>query len=325
MDKYIEVAAEFGLTVSIPKTKLMATGRQATADDRAPILVDGGAIESVPEFPYLGSVVSATGRVKPDVDRRVARASRAFGALRKPVFNNRDLKLETKWRIYQACVLSVLLYGSESWTPLRRDLRRLDSFHHRCVRNILRISNEQQWTQRLTHRCIRQRWGDNETATEIITKRRLEWLGHLARMQSQRIPKITLFSWLPQRRPQGGPRKRWKDVIRKDLSEMEIKEEEWFEKATSSRAEWRSTYRQARTNLPYDQPLLARTTVNLQVQCPQCHRMFRRESGRKRHKCLAERQKPVSEQVGAAQCTSCRKWFRSRGGMAVHRCRPDSP
>lgn len=203
MVKYIEVAAEFGLTVSIPKTKLMVTGRQATADDRAPILVDGGAIESVPEFPHLGSVVSATGRVKPDVDQRVARASRAFGALRKPVFNNRDLKLETKRKIYQACVLSVLLYGSESWTPLRRDLRRLDSFHHRCVRNILGILNEQQWTQRLTHRCIRRRWGDNETATEIITKRRLEWLGHLTSMQSQRIPKITLLAPTasPSRRP----------------------------------------------------------------------------------------------------------------------------
>ena len=127
------------------------------------------------------------------------------------MFNNRDLKLETKRRIYQACVLSVLLYGSESWTPLRRDLRRLDSFHHRCIRNIQVISNEQQWTQRLTHQSIRQRWGDNKTATEIIAKRRLEWLGHLARMQDQLIPKITLFSWLPQRRRPS------KEMERRDL------------------------------------------------------------------------------------------------------------
>ena len=160
IDKYIEVVAEFGLTVSIPKTKLMVTGRQATADDRTPILVNGGTIENVPEFTYLGSVISTSGRVKPDVDRRIAQASRAFGALCKPVFNNRDI--ETKCRIYQACVLSMLLYGSESWTPLRRDLRRLDSSHHRCIRNILGISNEQQWTQRLTHQSIRQRWGDNK-------------------------------------------------------------------------------------------------------------------------------------------------------------------
>ena len=77
-----------------------------------------------------------------------------------------------------------------------------------------------------------------ETATEKVTKRRLEWLGHLARMPNQRIPKISLFSWLPQPRPPGSPHKRWKDVIRKDLKEMKIVEEEWFEKATTSRAEW---------------------------------------------------------------------------------------
>ena len=38
----------------------------------------------------------------------------------------------------------------------------------------------------------------------------------------------------------------------------------------------------------------------------------------KRHKCVDERRKPVSEQRGAAQCLICRKWFRSRGGLALH-------
>ena len=40
----------------------------------------------------------------------------------------------------------------------------------------------------------------------------------------------------------------------------------------------------------------------------------------KRHKCTAERQKPVSQQRGAVQCGTCHKWFRSKGGLAVHRC-----
>ena len=50
---------------------------------------------------------------------------------------------------------------------------------------------------------------------------------------------------------------------------------------------------------------------------------FRRESDRKRHKCVAERRKPISEQHGAIQCTACSRWFRSRGGLAVHTCRPE--
>ena len=40
----------------------------------------------------------------------------------------------------------------------------------------------------------------------------------------------------------------------------------------------------------------------------------------KRHKCTAERQKPVSQQRGAVQCGTCHKWFRSKGGLAVHSC-----
>ena len=59
-----------------------------------------------------------------------------------------------------------------------------------------------------------------------------------------------------------------------------------------------------------------------EVECEVCSRKFRRESDKKRHKCLSERNKPVSEQRGAAQCQTCRKWFGSRGGLAVHTCRP---
>ena len=86
---------------------------------------------------------------------------------------------------------------------------------------------------------VRRRWGDKETAAEKIQKRRLEWLGHLACMPCQRIPKSVLFGWLPQKRPRCGPRRRWKDMIRKDLRDIEVKEDEWYEEATRSRAGWR--------------------------------------------------------------------------------------
>ena len=61
------------------------------------------------------------------------------------------------------------------------------------------------------------RWGDPETTTKV-QKRRLEWLGHLARMPEHRMPKITLFSWLPQTRPCCGPR----DVVKKDMKDVGI-------------------------------------------------------------------------------------------------------
>ena len=201
VQEYQLVTKDFGLTVSIPKTKHMVTGREATLEDKTPISINGGELEALGEFPYLGSVIAATGRMDVDCEKRLSQASRAFGALRKAVFMDRDLKLETKRSVYQACVLSVLL----------------DAFHHRCIRTILGISNLQQWSQHITTFEIRQRWEDLETATDKVAKRRLEWLGHLAHMPNHRIPKQALFGWLSQTRPQGGPRKRWRDVVRKDL------------------------------------------------------------------------------------------------------------
>ena len=54
--------------------------------------------------------------------RSIGGASRAFGALRQPIFEDLDLSITTKRYIYRACVLPVLLYGSECWVPLKRDL-----------------------------------------------------------------------------------------------------------------------------------------------------------------------------------------------------------
>ena len=65
----------------------------------------------------------------------------------------------------------------------------------------------------------------------------------------------------------------------------------------------------------------ARVTVR-DIVCEVCSRKFRRESDKKMHKCVRERQKPVSKQRGAAQCQKCLRWFKSKGGLAVQRCRP---
>ena len=54
---------------------------------------------------------------------------------------------------------------------------------------------------------------------------------------------------------------------------------------------------------------------NVTVESKECGIPFRRTSDRKRHKCLAERAKPVKEQRGALQCSKCQKWLCGRGGL----------
>ena len=80
------------------------------------------------------------GQLDVEVEKHIAAASRAFGTLCHAVFRDGALSLTTKRFVYQACVLSVLLYGGEYWTPYKRHLVHLDRFHHRCIRTILGLS-----------------------------------------------------------------------------------------------------------------------------------------------------------------------------------------
>ncbi len=60
-------------------------------EDVAPLLVEGGEIELVEDFTYLGSVLSSSGDVMIDVKNRITKACRVFGCLRTAVFNNPTL------------------------------------------------------------------------------------------------------------------------------------------------------------------------------------------------------------------------------------------
>ena len=134
-------------------------------------------------------------------------------------------------QVYKACVLSVLLYGSECWVPLRRHLRKLNTFHHRCVRAVLGISNQRQWEERISSASVREMWGDVETITIKLMRRRLEWLGHLARMPDYRLFKIYLFSWLPQTCLPGRLRRRWRDLVKLDLKAVGVSADCWYKEA----------------------------------------------------------------------------------------------
>ena len=80
------VTRSLGLTVSFPKSKFMVFGAIVSVDDQQPLAVGGGLIEWVDLFPYLGSVIEDKGSIDAEVDRKIANACRAFGALHQSVF-----------------------------------------------------------------------------------------------------------------------------------------------------------------------------------------------------------------------------------------------
>ena len=108
--EFVKVASEWGLTVSTEKIKGMAVGEGLNENDVRPVQEEGGSVIVVQDFTYLGANISREKEITSEVTERIARAARAFGCMRVPVFKNKDLSLATKRAVYRALVLAVLLY-----------------------------------------------------------------------------------------------------------------------------------------------------------------------------------------------------------------------
>ena len=140
------------------------------------------------------------------------------------------------------CVQSALLYGGESWSILKRDEARLNVFHHRCLQAILHVSRLDQELHHITNLDLRQRWGDTGLMSDVLHRKRLQWVGHVARMPPDRLPKRVLFGWFRHSRPAHGPRLRWKDRVAADFRSLGIAQSSWFAEAQDRQA-WRAITR----------------------------------------------------------------------------------
>jgi len=99
------------------------------------------------------------------------------------VFLAWDLGLETKRLVYKSMIFGVLLYGVESWSPTQVTVQKLETFHRRCVRFIMEIGKPVQWAQHISSIRLAEYFGVRESIS------RLRWLGHIAQMPDDRIPK----------------------------------------------------------------------------------------------------------------------------------------
>ena len=126
------------------KTKGMVVGQDLNEKDTEPVQVGDDTLEIVDSFTYLGAVITRDAEITEEVNCRISNASRAFWSLRKPVFQNPKLSLANRKAIYRAAVLSVLLYGAETWTLKALHNHRLNAFPNQCMHTILGVSRLQQ-------------------------------------------------------------------------------------------------------------------------------------------------------------------------------------
>ena len=134
------------LKLNIQKTKIMAPGPITSWE------VDGETMETVSDFIFLGSKITADGDCGHEIKRCLLLGRKVMTNLANldSIFKSRDITLPTKIRLVKAVVFPVVKYGCESWTVKKAERRRIDEFELWCWRRFLRVP----WTARRSNQSI---------------------------------------------------------------------------------------------------------------------------------------------------------------------------
>ena len=143
--KVKEVSEKAGLKLNIRKAKIMASG---------PITlwqIDGETMETVTDFIFLGSKITADGDCSHEIKRCLLLGRKVMTNL-DSLLKSRDITLPTKVCLVKATVFPVVMYGCESWTIKKAESQRIDAFELWCWRRLLRVP----WTARRSNQSILQ-------------------------------------------------------------------------------------------------------------------------------------------------------------------------
>ena len=185
-------AQQVGPKISQKKTEVMLLN----VSNPKPVQVNGEDLPKTEEFTYLGSIIRHDGRTGSDIKSRLNRARKAFTMLNN-VWNSSQYSTKTKLKIYQSCVMSTLLYGSECWRMTESDITKLSVFFTENLRRILQIF----WPDTISNQQLLARCNQDSMET-IIMGRRWRWIGHVMRREQDNITSTALH-WTPE-----GKRKR---------------------------------------------------------------------------------------------------------------------
>ena len=213
--------------------------RQEDGDTSDITLPCGGTISFTPQFTYLGSMIHCSLSDSHDVANRIRKASAAFGALRETIFGTKYVPLQAKAALYSSGVLSVLLYGCESWCLTQKGmLTPLRNWHNKRIREMCRVTMHQVELYSITSVELQKRIGIWDL-DYYVGRRTLQWVGHVARMDKSRLPRRLLTAWVREPRPEFGQEMSYGRSLERwlKLFGLPLRYTEWATLA-QDRAEW---------------------------------------------------------------------------------------
>ena len=141
--KVKEESEKIGLKLNIQKTKTMASGPITSWQ------IDGETVETVADFFFLGSKITADGDCSHEIKRCLLLGRKVMTNL-DSIFKSRNITLSTKVLLVKAMVFPVVTYGCESWTIKKAERLRIDAFELWCWRRLLRVP----WIARKSNQSI---------------------------------------------------------------------------------------------------------------------------------------------------------------------------
>ena len=168
--KVKEESEKVGLKLNIQKMKSMASGPITSRQ------IDGETMETVRDFVFLGSKITADGDCSHEIKRYLLLGRKAMTNL-DSMLQSRHITLPTKVRLVEAMVFPVIMYGCESWTIKKAEHQRIDVFELWCWRRLWRVP----WTARRSNQSILQEISHEYSLEGLMLKLKLQYFGHLMR------------------------------------------------------------------------------------------------------------------------------------------------
>ena len=224
----LHVAAKsVGMEISTEKSKILISGGDSTGSC---IKLDCHVLEEVETFKYLGSTLTKDGRSIKEIKIRLSLASSIMAKLWKIWKSN--ISFPVKIKLYSSLVLSVFLYGCESWTLNAEAERRIQTFENKSYRKLLGISYLERKTNEYVLLQVHSLAGRQEPLLSVVKKRKLGWFGHTVRHDS--LSKTILQGTVEGARRKGRQKKKWLDNIKEwtelpldTLQQMALNRDEW--------------------------------------------------------------------------------------------------
>ena len=136
--------------------------------------IEGETMETVSNFMFLGSKITANGDCSHEVKRCLLLGRKAMSN-RDSILKSRDITLSPKVHLVKAMVFPVVMYGCESWTIKKAKQQRIDAFELWCWRRLLRVP----WTAKRSNQSILKEIRPEYSLEGLMLKLKLQYFGHL--------------------------------------------------------------------------------------------------------------------------------------------------